>query len=95
MGLIFSGTFDALLKRVEQSPIQHGGKTFEKKDVVTLLSQFLPSGEFVRLPSIIKKLYDKDFSVLDNKKDKRDKRDSPSDPNSSISMAMAFSHYMP
>ena len=63
-GLDFSATFQALLSKVDGSPIQNKGKAWNKKDIVTLLSQFISSGEVVRLPYIVKKLYDGDLSVL-------------------------------
>ena len=86
--LDFSETFTELLNEIEKSPIQHNGKTWNKTEIVTFLSQFVSSGEVVRLPYIIKKLYDKDFSML---RSDQQNRIPSSSGNSPINLAMALS----
>ena len=86
--LDFSGTFQALLSRVDSSPIQHNGKSMNKKDIITFLSEHIYSRNYHRLPYIIKKIYDKDFSVLGSDANKQ----SGGDPvDAAINMAMGFS----
>ena len=87
--LDFSATFTALLNRLDGSPIKDKGKTFNKKDIVTFLSQFISSGEFARLPFIVKKLYDKEFSILSSGMKKPFSSKSAGNPEISLGMALS------